>query len=107
MRLKLTFAFSILASAVLLISCNGRDHLASKSAKPTGPETTYADGAKRVTIDDLQAMIDSGEAYILDVRDQASYDAGHIPGSRLIPAGEVVNHINELPRNKTIVTYCA
>ena len=106
MRLKFIFAFSILASAVWLISCNGRDHI--KSAKPsTGPETTYADGAKRVTIDELQAMIDSGEAYILDVRDQASFDAGHIPGARLILAGDVVNHINELPRNKTVITYCA
>jgi 3-mercaptopyruvate sulfurtransferase SseA len=106
MRLKFLFAFLVVASAVLLISCNGRDHI--KAAKPSsGPETTYADGARRVTIDELQAMIDSGEAYILDVRDQASYDAGHIPGSRLMLAGDVVNHINELPRDKTIITYCA
>ena len=106
MRLKFIVAFSVLVSVALLISCNGRDHI--KAAKPSaGPETTYADGARRVTIDELQAMIDSGEAYILDVRDQASFDAGHIPGSRLIPAGDVVNHINELPRNKTVVTYCA
>ena len=32
---------------------------------------------------------------------------GHIPGSRLIPAGEISNHVNELPRDKTIVTYCS
>jgi rhodanese-related sulfurtransferase len=32
---------------------------------------------------------------------------GHIPGATLIPAGEVLDHISELPRDKTIVTYCA
>jgi rhodanese-related sulfurtransferase len=32
---------------------------------------------------------------------------GHIPGAHLIPAGDILNHLNELPRNKTIVTYCS
>ena len=48
-----------------------------------------------------------GKAYVVDVRNQDSYDMGHIPGSRLIPASLVGNHINELPRDKTIVTYCS
>ena len=60
-----------------------------------------------VSPDELDAMIKNGEAYIVDVRNQASYDIGHIPGSRLIPAGEIANHLSELPRDKTIVTYCS
>ena len=112
MRLKFLFVLSILAASVLLISCNGIDHLASnKSPKPAntggGTETTYADGARRVTIEELDAMIKSGEAFIVDVRDQASYDAGHIPNSILIPSAEIGNHLSQLPRDKTIVTYCS
>jgi 3-mercaptopyruvate sulfurtransferase SseA len=108
MRLKFAFSFLVLATAAILISCNGTDNPAnSNSRKPAGPDVTYADGARRVTIEELDAMIKNGEAYIVDVRNQASYDIGHIPGSRLIPAGEIANHLSELPRDKTIVTYCS
>ena len=48
-----------------------------------------------------------GKAVVIDVRNQAAYDMGHIPGSRLIPAGEILNHVNDLPRDKMIVTYCS
>ena len=108
MRLKFALSFLVLATAAALISCNANDKVAnSNSQKSTGTEVTYADGARRVTIDELDAMVKNGEAYIVDVRNQASYDIGHIPGSRLIPAGEIANHLSELPRDKTIVTYCS
>ena len=108
MRLKFVFSFVILAAAVILIACNGTDNTANSNAqKPAGPQVTYADGARRVTIDELDAMIKNGEAVIVDVRNQASYDLGHIPGARLIPVGEIANRFNELPRDKTIVTYCS
>jgi len=49
----------------------------------------------------------NNEAVVIDVRNQAAYDLGHIPGSKLIPSGEILNHISELPRDKMIVTYCS
>ena len=108
MRLKFAFSFLVLATAAILISCNSTDNTANtNSRKPAGTEVTYADGARRVTIEELDAMIKNGEAYIVDVRNQASYDIGHIPGSKLIPAGEIANRISELPRDKTVVTYCS
>ena len=109
MRLKLIFYVMILAAAVVFAACNAVDHVANTNTKPVtqSPDTVYADGARRVTIDELEAMMKDGTAFVVDVRNQASFDLGHIPGSRLIPAGEILNHINELPRNKTIVTYCS
>ena len=108
MRLKFAFSFLVLATAAILIACNGTDKTANTNAlKPSGTEVVYADGARRISIDQLDAMVKNGEAYIVDVRNQASYDIGHIPGSRLIPAGEIANHLNELPRDKMIVTYCS
>ena len=100
----------MLVTAVVLVACNSADRVAnSNSQKPggTGPETVYADGARRITIDELDDMMKAGTAVVIDVRTQAAYDQGHIPGSRLIPAGEIGNHINELPRDKMIVTYCS
>jgi 3-mercaptopyruvate sulfurtransferase SseA len=108
MRLKFLFSVLILATAVILISCNSVDKVANTNvAKPAAPDVTYADGARRITIDELDAMMKSGEAFVVDVRNQASYDIGHIPGSKLIPVGEIANRINELPRDKMIVTYCS
>ena len=108
MRLKFAFSLLILATAVILISCNSHDRIANSNVpKPAGPEVTYADGARRITIDEFDAMVKNGEAFVVDVRNQASYDVGHIPGAKLIPAAEIANHINELPRDKTIVTYCS
>ena len=109
MRLKFFYLTMILA-ALMLTSCNAVDSkVASHSPKPgnTAAETIYPDGARRVTIDELETLMKDGQAFIVDVRNQASYDAGHIPGSRLIPSAEILNHLSELPRDKTIVTYCS
>jgi 3-mercaptopyruvate sulfurtransferase SseA len=108
MRFKFLFPVLMLVTAVILISCNSVDKVANTNVpKPTGTEVTYADGARRITIDEFDAMVKNGEAFVVDVRNQASYDLGHIPGAKLIPAGEIANHINELPRDKMIVTYCS
>jgi len=109
MRLKFLISAMILVAAALLVACNAVDHVANTNTKPTsqGPDTVYADGARRVTIDEMEAMVKEGKAVIIDVRNQAAYDLGHIPGSRLIPAGEILNHISELPRDKMIITYCS
>jgi 3-mercaptopyruvate sulfurtransferase SseA len=109
MRLKFISCVMGLAAALVFVACNTADHVINSNTKPVGggPETVYADGARRVTIEELESMMKDGTAVVIDVRNQAAYDLGHIPGSRLIPAGEIVNHINELPRDKTIVTYCS
>ena len=107
MRLKFIFCVIVLAAALVFAACNAVDHVANSNTKPVGPETVYADGARRVSIEELEGMMKDGTAVVIDVRNQAAYDLGHIPGSRLIPAGEILNHISELPRDKTIVTYCS
>lgn len=45
---------------------------------------------------------------ILDVRSQAEYDAGHIPGAINIEFRELPNHLDRLDRHKNspVVIYC-
>ena len=107
MRVRIICCVMILAAAVVFAACNAVDHVANPKPAPQGPETVYADGARRVTIEEMEAMLKDGTAIVIDVRNQAAYDQAHIPGSRLIPAGEILNHIGELPRDKMIVTYCS
>ena len=108
MRSTFYFALIVLVAGVLA-ACNASDN-ATKNTKPAplpGSDTVYADGARRVTADEMDAMVKNGQAIIVDVRNQASFDMGHIPGAKLIPAGEILNHLDELPRDKMIVTYCS
>ena len=112
MRLRFLYSAMILAMAVILAACNGVDtvvntNLQNANNTPIGPETIYPDGARRITTGELETLIKEGKAYIVDVRSQDAFDMGHIPGSKLIPAGEILNHVNELPKDKTIVTYCS
>ena len=109
MRL-LTYSTALLLVAVFLLACNGSDSgvaTQTETQKAISAATPYADGARRVTIEQLEKLIAEGRAFIVDVRNQDSFNAAHIPDAKLIPEVEVGQRINELPRDKTIVTYCS
>ena len=110
MHLKFISAALLLAAIVIFTSCNSVDRKVS-SQKPsnnnTPANTNPADDARRITTTELAELMKEGKVYLIDVRLQDAYDLGHIPGSRLIPAGEILNHVNEFPKDKMIVTYCS
>lgn len=97
------FAIAILGAAVLT-ACNSAE---TKRATTPAQAQTPADGVRRVTVAELKTMMDNNEAFVIDVRNEASYNAGHIKGSKLIPEADILKHLDELPRDKTIVTYCS
>ena len=45
------------------------------------------------------------EYNLVDVRQPIEYERGHIPGARLIPVGELREHIQELDPDKPTITY--
>ena len=47
----------------------------------------------------------SDEYVLLDVRQPEEYEAGHLPGARLIPLGELEGRLDELPRDRPVVVY--
>nr|WP_018351483.1 adenylyltransferase/sulfurtransferase MoeZ [Longispora albida] len=67
-----------------------------------------ADGAT-ITAAELKEMFDAGkEFYLVDVREQAEYEIVRIPGSVLIPKGEILNGsaLATLPQDRQIVLHC-
>jgi rhodanese-related sulfurtransferase len=44
--------------------------------------------------------------FLLDVRSPAEYQQVRLPGSNLIPLGTLRGRIDELPKDKEIITYC-
>jgi 3-mercaptopyruvate sulfurtransferase SseA len=109
---SLIISFVILG-AIALAGCSAAGNKVTKiqqpnnNTTPTTPSTTQADGARRITIAELQDLMKKHEVFIVDVRNEVSFNTGHLPGAKLIPAGEILNHVDELPKDKLIVTYCS
>ena len=47
------------------------------------------------------------EFTLLDVRQPGEYEKNHIPGSKLIPIGELDKRLDEIDPSKPVLTYCA
>ena len=60
-----------------------------------------------VTVEELKASIDNNEGiFVLDVREPQEHQICSIPGSVLIPLGELPNRINELSQHEDMVVHC-
>jgi len=61
--------------------------------------------AIEVTIADLFQQIDKG-AYVLDVREDDEWAAGHVPGATHIPLGELESRIGEVEDGGRVWVIC-
>jgi molybdopterin/thiamine biosynthesis adenylyltransferase/rhodanese-related sulfurtransferase len=63
--------------------------------------------ASTISVDELSSRMATGAALIvLDVREQAEFDICRIPGSRLIPLGELRDRLDELDPAVEIIVHC-
>ncbi|MAG13822.1 MAG: hypothetical protein CMN78_04425 [Spirochaetales bacterium] len=61
-----------------------------------------------ISIADLDELAKTDDILVLDIRDQASYNAGHIPGALLVPLQQVEAAADQLRDRATkLVTYCS
>ena len=55
----------------------------------------------------LKAKIDSGDQFVLlDVREPHEFQIGRIPGSILIPLGELPKRVSELDAGAEMIVHC-
>lgn len=60
---------------------------------------------KTIKADDLKKKLDNNEVLLIDVREQHEYKSASIPGSQLIPLGEI--SLDKLPsKSLPIVIHC-
>jgi molybdopterin/thiamine biosynthesis adenylyltransferase/rhodanese-related sulfurtransferase/molybdopterin converting factor small subunit len=56
---------------------------------------------------ELKRKMDANEDFfLLDVREPNEFQIGRIPGSTLIPLGEIPRRYQEIPRDKEIIVHC-
>ena len=65
--------------------------------------------ATRITTDEVKERLDRGEEFaFLDTRNpQAWAEADKkLPNAMRVPAGELEQHLNEIPKDRAVITYC-
>lgn len=65
--------------------------------------------ATRVTVDELKERMNRGEQFtFIDTRNPKAWGEAEtkLPGAIRVPADEVEQHLSEIPRDRTAITYC-
>jgi sulfur-carrier protein adenylyltransferase/sulfurtransferase len=74
---------------------------------PAAPEPVHVNNATEITSVELKQRLDRGDKLkIVDVREPNEYQINRIPGSELIPLGDVPKRYNELNPDDEIVVHC-
>ena len=60
---------------------------------------------EEIGIEELEDARRSG-ALLIDVRQPEEYEAGHVPGARLVPLGDVVARAAEVPLHEPVYVIC-
>ena len=65
--------------------------------------------ATRVTVDEVRQRMERGEEFtFVDTRNPQAWDEAEtkLPAASRIPADEVEQHVPEIPRDRSVITYC-
>ena len=60
-----------------------------------------------VSGEDAQTLLADTAVQVVDVRQPAEYEEGHIAGAKLIPLGSLLDRTSELDTEKPVLVYCA
>jgi rhodanese-related sulfurtransferase len=76
-------------------------------AAPAGPQIQPMDESHRIQADQVDKLLAEGKALLLDVREpKEREELGTIEGSVNIPIGQLEKRLNELPKDRLILTAC-
>jgi rhodanese-related sulfurtransferase len=65
--------------------------------------------ATRITVDEVGQRLNRGEQFaFVDTRNPTAWaqSDSKLPGAIRIPAEELEQHVSEIPRDRTVITYC-
>jgi rhodanese-related sulfurtransferase len=70
------------------------------------PKFSFKPLVDHITVRELQTKLKTKTVTLLHVGAKGEYDAGHIPGARLMPEDELATLAKRLPKRRQIVLYC-
>ena len=63
----------------------------------------------RVTVDEVKERMDRGEEFtFVDTRNAKAWEEAttKLPGAIRVPADEIEERLDDIPHNRTVITYC-
>lgn len=80
----------------------------AKLGKVSKGEAAMAEEAsfQRIGAEAARALLSSGEALLLDMRDPGSYEGGHIEGAEHVTEANIFNFLSGTPKDKPVLIYC-
>ncbi|HET6850773.1 MAG TPA: rhodanese-like domain-containing protein [Pyrinomonadaceae bacterium] len=65
--------------------------------------------ATRITVDEVRERMERGEEFaFVDTRNPTAWGESDkkLPHAVRVPADELAMHVNEIPKDRTVITYC-
>ena len=65
--------------------------------------------ATRVTVDELKERLNRGEQFaFIDTRNPKAWGEAEtkLPAAIRVPADDVERHLDQIPKDRTVITYC-
>lgn len=60
-----------------------------------------------IAVEELKMRMDNSDSFLLlDIREPFEYEICRLPGAKLIPMGEIQNHLDELNNQQEVIVYC-
>ncbi|WP_242119519.1 molybdopterin-synthase adenylyltransferase MoeB [Aestuariivivens sediminicola] len=78
----------------------------NKKSEITDTTNPIKQNSWKIEPNELSKILNDKDLFLLDVREPYEYEIASIKGSILIPSEQISNHLDRLPKNKTIVVLC-
>ncbi len=65
-----------------------------------------ADESTTVDVAEAKRKLAAREALMIDVREPAEWQAGHVKGAKHIPLGDLATRLGEIPRDREVLLFC-
>jgi rhodanese-related sulfurtransferase len=65
--------------------------------------------ATRITVDEVKERLDRGEQFVfIDARNPQAWAESDkkLPNAIRVPANELEQHLDQIPKDRTVITYC-
>jgi hypothetical protein len=93
-----------LCVALLLAGCGSAAGAEEPLGPPSPPALTAGD-VQRIAVADARALVDEGQAVLLDTRSFDSYRTAHAAGAIAFPESEAAGRLGLLPAGKALIFY--
>lgn len=96
---SLLLSFFIVGLVLFISACRKTP---TKSAESLDVNNLSAD----LSVQDVSQLLNDGTIYLIDVREQDEWNAGHVAGAQLLPMSEIGNRLSEIPTDKPVIVMC-